>query len=962
MGCINSKARVQTVISVKPTITKNTSVFQTPRVSTKETTVGARNKIIGKQKSNRIGTTRETSILQQNVSGTKIRGSVAPDNRFVNFEQISPYPQFSYGNSRVHSGGNPTSRLDNFNRFVGCLPAHSHSQGSQEVSNICPSKPNLAVQGTSLWPVPCPVDIYTGSGRGQENGTKSKLNHAPISGRLAGEVPIQGITSGTDAMATGSMRISGPTSKPSEIRVTPNKRFRICGLQVQNRDTQGISHRETYPGHSRKGETILKNESQYSTGLDVHAGFINFSRKGSSHGSVTPERAAILSQKSVEPSSRNNPEISAIDRNGTVISELVGERGKPSTRFSNSSTQTSVSGIYRCINPGLGCTHGYEDNIWEVDPKTGRNAHKQSRIVSSPPSLTTLGIKPGKQYCANCHRQLHCCCICEQTGRNNFQIPRIGNKDTVVMGRPKEHSNQSQAHSRQAECTGGLPVQRGTGHNNRMVPFSSNISGTVQAVYETLDRPVCHKVELQNTKLCVSNSRSTSMGSGCIVHVLDRNVGICISPNINSDSSSKQGNIRQLSDNVDSPSIQQCTLVPSVAKSLNRRTSGVATNKKHVKTTKVKHVSPLPRIPQTSRLDIIRRSVKAKGFSEQASRCITEPVRSSTSAIYQSKWKIFTDWCSARKIDSVKATVQQVADFLLEKQEGGLALSTLEGYRTAISSTLKHTSGFDLSTNELLSALLKNFKQTNLRTRNPAPQWSLTLVLETLRGPPFEPMEKAAIKWVTLKTVFLVALASGKRRSELHAIERKGISWPANKESITFRVTPSFVAKTQIAADVRSIKPFKIRALNEFLSQGMEDDLRLCPVRAAFIYLDRTKQLGLHTDKKLFFVSYKKGHKKDIAKATISGWLKKTIKLAYVQATDVELRNNKVKVHQVRAMASSTAFYNNIPISEVMETCTWACHNTFTSFYLNDMSEQMEELYRLGPFIANQSVIHGSKG
>ena len=105
----------QTVISVKPPITKNTSAFQTPRVSTKETTVGARNKIIGKQKSNRIGTTRETSILQQNVSGTKIRGSVAPDNRFVSFEQISPYPQFSYGNSRVHSVGNPTSRLDNFN-------------------------------------------------------------------------------------------------------------------------------------------------------------------------------------------------------------------------------------------------------------------------------------------------------------------------------------------------------------------------------------------------------------------------------------------------------------------------------------------------------------------------------------------------------------------------------------------------------------------------------------------------------------------------------------------------------------------------------------------------------------------------------------------------------------------------------------------------------------------------------
>ena len=201
-------------------------------------------------------------------------------------------------------------------------------------------------------------------------------------------------------------------------------------------------------------------------------------------------------------------------------------------------------------------------------------------------------------------------------------------------------------------------------------------------------------------------------------------------------------------------------------------------------------------------------------------------MRSSTNAIYESKWKLFTNWCSSRKINSVQATVQQVADFLLEKHSGGLAPSTLEGYRTAIANTLKHTSGIDLSSSEHLSALLKNFKQKGLKTRNPVPQWSLSLVLQKLRGAPFEPMDKASIKWVTLKTVFLLALASGKRRSELHAIERNGISWPEDKNSVTLRVSPSFVAKTQISTNVRSIQPFKIKSLGDFLSQGMEEDMR----------------------------------------------------------------------------------------------------------------------------------------
>ena len=43
----------------------------------------------------------------------------------------------------------------------------------------------------------------------------------------------------------------------------------------------------------------------------------------------------------------------------------------------------------------------------------------------------------------------------------------------------------------------------------------------------------------------------------------------------------------------------------------------------------------------------------------------------------------------------------------------------------------------------------------------------------------------------------------------------------------------------------------------------------------------------------------------------------------------------KVKAHQVRALAASQAFYNNAPIASVLEACTWACHNTFSSYYLS---------------------------
>ena len=56
------------------------------------------------------------------------------------------------------------------------------------------------------------------------------------------------------------------------------------------------------------------------------------------------------------------------------------------------------------------------------------------------------------------------------------------------------------------------------------------------------------------------------------------------------------------------------------------------------------------------------------------------------------------------------------------------------------------------------------------------PKWNLSVVLNELTKAPFEPMKDTDLKHLTLKTAFLLALASGKRCSKIHA-------WVANKVS-----------------------------------------------------------------------------------------------------------------------------------------------------------------------------------
>ena len=128
-----------------------------------------------------------------------------------------------------------------------------------------------------------------------------------------------------------------------------------------------------------------------------------------------------------------------------------------------------------------------------------------------------------------------------------------------------------------------------------------------------------------------------------------------------------------------------------------------------------------------------------------------------------------------------------------------------------------------------------------------------------------------------------------------------------------------------------AIRPISLTALNDFVG-NLPDELHLCPVRAILTYFKRVKSVGLSRDKVKLFVSYNEGFHCEISLPTISSWIKKTNLMGYDLANSEDLVLAKVKAHQVRASAASQAFYNNAAIKSVLQACTWACRNTFSSF------------------------------
>jgi integrase len=329
-----------------------------------------------------------------------------------------------------------------------------------------------------------------------------------------------------------------------------------------------------------------------------------------------------------------------------------------------------------------------------------------------------------------------------------------------------------------------------------------------------------------------------------------------------------------------------------------------------------------------------------KGFSEEVADRAAKNVRESSLKVYESKWKIFCDWCEDNLLDPQEVSAVDVADFLVYLfQVKGFQVSTIKGYRSAIARVLKRSAGIDLGQDQVLSDLMANFQQARPFASTQFPKWDLVLVLNSLSRHPYEPIKTADFEHLSRKTAFLLLLASGCRRGELHALEVSTIIRQTDGKVWWLKPNPRFMAKNFNPATGKGrFNGFKITKLSELANDVNTDD-SLCPVRALHWYVHRSKakrgQVG-----QLFITCNRKGQARGVHKNTISSWVKRTIVEAYKQEENHEVKGRMT--HEIRALSASFAFSNNINIEDILASCRWSSFSTFARHYLRDVSGMNE--------------------
>lgn len=143
----------------------------------------------------------------------------------------------------------------------------------------------------------------------------------------------------------------------------------------------------------------------------------------------------------------------------------------------------------------------------------------------------------------------------------------------------------------------------------------------------------------------------------------------------------------------------------------------------------------------------------------------------STRAAYSYRWGVFQAWCMSRQLDPLSCTAPDILVFLQEALEKGKSPSTLRGMVAAIKASRLGAQKLSQSCCDLIAQFIRGaLRVTPCRRRPSIPPWDLDVVLSALQREPFEPLETAELKWLSLKTAFLLAIVSAKRVGELHAL------------------------------------------------------------------------------------------------------------------------------------------------------------------------------------------------
>ena len=819
-----------------------------------------------------------------------------------------------------------------------CIFPHTHSSFISQVSPVLCGRQMLSVQGSPVRALNVSPVFHkspsTCSGHDQTTGDSlsSILGRPVVQGSQS---PGVGTSFGTGTENSDPSRVY---CKSQEVGSHTYAGSGVYRGQISYEQESGLSSREQ-EGRNHFCSGILQNGSIKDckslavvsrTGGSVSSSSQVGTSENSSH-------SAVLHHQMEQPNVSLQQDSGSFSSSGT--SNVVDHTRSSVPRFFAVPPRFHACRNNRCIRSWLGgSVRRSQFREGEMEKLSEGLAHKRERVESSG-TMSQAVCGGVKELCGLDQVRQHDSVLLPQEDggyQSTSSVPQ--SIQPVFVGAVSSDRNKSPLHSGDSQFYGRLSVERSSVSQGSDIDRSSGVvfersshSNVVHQVGSSLSGSVCHEQEQEMSGVFFMGRRSQGSAVGCAQHGLDESFRLCIPSKTIDSTCSSQGQEGQLRHDSGLSGVASTSLVHNVVGLVGRSASPSARESAVV--VPERNISPQRDSSQLDRLEVIRRSYQDKGISQAAAGTMLASLRKSSHDTYQAKWVQFHSWCTERQINPFYPSLSDVVNFLQFKFEQGMAASTLRGYAAAISPIVGLIDGQSLTSHEFLSKFLQGALNKRPPVHKVVPRWELSVVLCALMEKDFEPPESCPLLLWSWKTLFLLAITSLSRCSELHALDSRPEYVIFRKRSVSLTVNKFFLGKTAVPG--QPLKKIELHSFYDPPRSELEHKWNLvCPVRALRIYLEKTD--SIRKDNQLFISYSRKFLGRKVSTQSLSRWICKCIVYCYeLMGKPVP---SEVTGHSTRAVGASLADMAGVSIDQLCRAADWKSGYVFAKYYRMDTS------------------------
>ena len=533
---------------------------------------------------------------------------------------------------------------------------------------------------------------------------------------------------------------------------------------------------------------------------------------------------------------------------------------------------------------GLGSPSWRTPHLGSLAPPSESSLHQHEGASGSSARPSGLRTSDRGHVGSALLRQHHHSSLSSSVGRDVFVHPELHGQRGSPLGGESPHSSPSPVHHGVVQRHRRRPKSPKSGDRVRMDPSpgGSRSAGPQVASY---DQSLCNLLDSEASGLVLSSLRPTGGRDECPSPALGRSPSVRLSSDRHHKESSSQTEvIEELRVDSHSSVLASEGLVSRPSGTVIRHSHHTVRSKRSAKTAPLPPVPPKSAYASADCMATLKRFAIQAGFSPAVAGQLIFSRRLSTRLNYQARWGTYK-----------------------------------------------------ISSSPVLKDLVRSFEISAPRPIFPPPPWDLDKVLQFLSGPPFEPLASASFLDKTKKALFLLAMATAKRVSELQALS---FSVSFQGEDLVLYYDPFFRAKTESVINPlpRSVV---VPSLSDFAGNLPE---RLhCPVRA-IKYLRKAARSASFIPPRLFVSP--KNPKRSMSKNAMSFYLRQLIVDSGAMSS-----TRPPRAHDIRGIATSLNYYSNLSLTSLMQVATWKSKRVFASRYLKEVSATQDNIQQFGPLV-----------